>query len=65
MITVFITKFFIFWTATIPMTVNCDYLYFSSQGTELENAICHERYIELEQESINYKRYLLQERGIY
>lgn len=56
-----------FWyiTETNVSDLNCEYLFFSWQGTEIENKICASEYEKINEETLNWKRQALEARGIY
>lgn len=49
----------------IKINTNCERLYNSGQGNNIENMLCAEEYKIIEKEQIEWKRKLLNSRGIY
>lgn len=67
MLKIIITTAIVLWPLNIAeiQDINCEYLYFSWQGTEIQNTICASQYKIIEKETIKWKRELLEARGIY
>lgn len=45
--------------------LNCEYLFFSGQGTEIQNMMCASEYERINFETLQWKREALEARGIY
>ena len=46
-------------------TINCEYLFFSGQGSPIQNKICEDEFERINTETIKWKREALEARGIY
>jgi len=46
-------------------SINCEYLYFSWQGTEYQNNVCASEYETIQRDTIKWQRELLEARWIY
>lgn len=47
------------WLNNKPTNLNCEYLYYSNHGTEIENIVCSEEYIDIEREAKKIKYNLI------
>ena len=43
------------WLNNKPTGLNCEYLYFSNHGTEIEDIVCSEEYIDIDKKHTIFK----------
>ena len=64
---IIITIAIILWpTSTVQIEdLNCEYLFFSGQGTEIQNTICADEFEKINRDTLQWKKEALNNRGIY